>query len=204
MQIKVMPLGPLETNCYLLSSSSEAVVIDPGGDPAPILEWLSNHKLKLTHILNTHLHFDHTYGNFRLSAAAGVKIQAGAAEKLLAGTELMQGGLFDLPLVEDYTWEAIEPGRYQMLGLKCEVRATPGHSPGSLTYYFPDAAVAFVGDVIFRGAVGRTDFACASHTQLLQSIETQILTLPDETTLYPGHGPSTTVKRERKSNPYLY
>ena len=204
MQIKVMPLGPLETNCYLLSNSTEAVVIDPGGKPDPILEWLNNHKLKLTHILNTHLHFDHTYGNSRLLAVSGVKIQAGAAEKLLAGTPLTQGGLFDLPPVDDYSWEAIEPGCYQMLGMTCEVRATPGHSPGSLTYYFPDAAVAFVGDVIFRGSVGRTDFPHASHAQLLNSIETQIMTLPDETILYPGHGPSTTVKRERKSNPYLY
>ena len=204
MQIKTLPLGPLETNCYLLSRGKEAVVVDPGGDPAPILAWLKEGGLTLTHILNTHLHLDHTYGNAALAAATGVSIQAGEGEKLICETQLVRGGLFDLPPVDDYRWEAIAPGEYEMLGKTCEVRSTPGHSPGSLTFYFPDAASAFVGDLVFQGSVGRTDFPGSSHAQLIQSIETQILTLPDETVLFPGHGPSTTVKRERKSNPYLF
>ena len=203
MQIEIMPVGPLETNCYLLHNSKQAVVIDPGGEAGLILERLDRMQLELTHILNTHLHFDHTYANAALAAATGVKILAGEAERLLAETELARGGMFGLPLVEPFTWEALAPGIYSMLGQQCEVLPTPGHSPGSLSYYFPAAAAAFVGDVIFRGAVGRTDFAHASHARLIQSIESQILSLPDETTLYPGHGPATTVKREKKSNPYL-
>jgi len=203
MQIKTIPLGPLETNCYLLSNGSEAVVIDPGGDPAPILSWLTEHKLTLTHILNTHLHLDHTYGNARLSQETGIKIQAGEGEKLICETQLVQGGLFGLPQVEEYDWVPMEPGEYQMLGTTCEVRSTPGHSPGSLTFYFKDAAAAFVGDVIFKDSVGRTDFPGSSHTQLVDSIRNQIFTLPEETVLYSGHGPSTTVKRELKSNPYV-
>lgn len=203
MQIKTIALGPLETNCYLLNNGSEAVVIDPGGDPASIISWLAKNNLTLTHILNTHLHFDHAYGNAKLSQATGVNVQAGGGEKIIAGTELTQGGLYGLPVVDDYSWEPLEPGEYEMLGVTCEVRLTPGHSPGSLTFYFKAANAAFVGDVIFKNSVGRTDFPGSSHNQLLNSIQTQIFTLPEETVLYPGHGPSTTVKREMQSNPYV-
>ena len=202
MQIDILTLGPLETNCYLLSSGSEAVVIDPGGDPEAILKLLDKKGLTLTHILNTHLHLDHTYGNAGLAAASGVKIQAGEGEKLISETQLVQGGFYGLPMVEAYDWEPMEPGGHEMLGTVCEVRSTPGHSPGSLTFYFKDAGAAFVGDVIFKGSVGRTDFPGASHSLLIESIRTQIFTLPEDTVLYPGHGSSTTVKREMKSNPY--
>lgn len=203
MQIETMPLGPLGTNCYLLASGSMAVVIDPGGDPAPILEWLAKNKLTLTHILNTHLHLDHTYGNAKLSEATGVKIQAGEAEKLISESELVKGGFYDLPMVDEYKWEVLKPGKYKMLGKTCEVRSAPGHSPGSLVFYFKDANAAFVGDVIFKNSVGRSDFDGSSHVELLESIKNQIFTLPGETVIYPGHGPSTTVKYEMKSNPYV-
>lgn len=203
MKIDTIPLGLLETNCYILNNGSEAVVIDPGGDSAPILDWLVEKKLTLTHILNTHLHLDHTFGNAKLSEATGVKIQAGDGEKLIRESRLVKGGFSGLPMVDDYEWEAMEPGKYPMLGKTCEVRFTPGHSPGSLIFYFEDAKVAFVGDVIFKNSVGRSDFDGSSHTQLIESIKNQVFTLPEETVLYPGHGPTTTVKDEMKSNPYV-
>ena len=203
MQILSFPLGPLETNCYFVSNGSQAIVIDPGGDPAPALQLLKKNALTLTHIFNTHLHLDHTYGNAALAAATGAKIYAGENEKIIEQTELAQGGLFGLPLVPTYSWEAIAPGEHEILNSVCQVLSTPGHSPGSISLYFASAKACFVGDVIFKDSVGRTDFPGCSSKDLKDSIHKQIFTLPDETTLYPGHGPSTTVLREKKSNPYV-
>ena len=203
MQILSFPLGPLETNCYFLSKGSQAIVIDPGGDPTPLLQWLKKNALTLTHIFNTHLHLDHTYGNAALAAATGAKIYAGEGEKIIEQTELAQGGLFGLPPVPAYTWEAIAPGEHKILNSPCQILSTPGHSPGSISLYFSNAQACFVGDLIFKGSVGRTDFPGCSNKDLKESINYQIFTLPDETTLYPGHGPSTTVLREKKGNPYV-
>ncbi len=203
MQILSFALGPLETNCYFLSNGSQAIVIDPGGDPAPILELLAKEALTLTHIFNTHLHLDHTYGNAALAAATGGTIYAGEGEKIIEPSELVQGGLFGLPPVPAYSWESIAPGKHKILNSICQILPTPGHSPGSISLYFSSAQACFVGDVIFKGAVGRTDFPGCSGKTLLESIKNQIFTLPDNTTLYPGHGPSTTVAQEKKSNPYV-
>ena len=203
MEIITLPLGPLETNCYLLHNGSEALVIDPGGDIDPVLQILTENDLPLTHIFNTHLHFDHTYGNADLSKSTGVKIQAGEAEELIAATPLSRGGVFELPEVTPYAWEVLQPGDCPLLGDICTVLHTPGHSPGSLSFYFKNAGAVFAGDVIFAGSVGRTDFPGSSSQQLVQSIKSRIFVLPEETIIYPGHGPSTTVKREKKSNPYV-
>lgn len=203
MQITTIPLGPLETNCYFVTKGAEAIVIDPGGDPAPVLELLTKSKCKLTHIFNTHLHLDHTYGNAALSRATGIPIHAGEGEAEIESTELVRGGLFGLPEVEPYEWQIIAPGKHQVLGQDCLVLHTPGHSPGSIVFYFAKDKTAFVGDLIFKGSVGRTDFPGGSMNKLLDSIRNKIFTLPEETALYSGHGPVTTVKREIQSNPYV-
>lgn len=203
MQILSFPLGPLETNCYFVSNGSQAIVIDPGGDPACLLQLLEKNSLTLTHIFNTHLHLDHTYGNAALAAATGAKIYAGEGEKIIEQTELVQGGLFGLPLVPAYSWEVIALGEHKILNSVCQILPTPGHSPGSISLYFANAQACFVGDLIFKNSVGRTDFPGCSNKSLKESIKHQIFTLPDETTLYSGHGPSTTVLQEKKNNPYV-
>ncbi len=203
MQVSVFPLGALETNCFLASLDGKAVVVDPGGDPAPLLDVLKRENLTLTHILNTHLHFDHIFGNASLHEATGAPILANKEDDYLMQSELGRGGLWGLPLVETFTYTHLEPGDTELLGVLCKVLHTPGHSPGSLTFYFPDFKVAFVGDLIFWRSVGRTDFPGGSHEVLLRSVMDKIFTLPDDVRLYSGHGPSTNVGDEKLHNPFF-
>ncbi len=203
MQVLTFPIGPLETNCYLAMEGDQAVAVDPGGDPARVVDYLQEAKLELTHILLTHLHCDHLYGVKALAEATGAKAYANEEDAFLLGTEIGKGGLMGLPLVPDFSYEPLAPGAFQALGQTCKAFSTPGHTPGSLSFYFPDAGVLFAGDVIFNRSVGRSDFPGGSHEILLQSISTQIFSLPDDTVIYAGHGNPTTVGDEKMHNPFL-
>ncbi len=203
MEIAVFSIGPLDTNCYVVHNAGEAMVIDPGGKPKKISAYLEKHNLTVSRILNTHLHFDHTYGNAELADKYNAPVLAGAAEKEIDNSPLTGGGVYGLPYVSPYKWEVIEPGEYQWLDCAWQVFATPGHSPGSLTFYVPELGAAFVGDLIFRQSVGRTDFPGGSEAVLVRSIKQRIFTLPPETVLYSGHGPKTTVEYEMRKNPHI-
>ncbi|EGB14668.1 beta-lactamase domain-containing protein [Pseudodesulfovibrio mercurii] len=203
MDITTFPLGPLQTNCYVLANDGQAVVVDPGGDPAPLLRHLEAGGLTLSVILNTHLHFDHTAGNKALSEATGAHILANDADGYLMDTWLGRGGDMGLPLVPPYTWTNLEPGETVFAGTGCTVFHTPGHSPGSLTFYFPDAGAAFVGDLIFYRSIGRTDFPGGDLDALKRSVTEHIFTLPPETRLLSGHGPETSVGDEKNHNPFF-
>lgn len=203
MHIKTFPLGPLETNCYVLSHEDKAVAVDPGGKPTEVLDYLKAEGLTLTHILNTHLHYDHTYGNKPLADAAGVAILANEGDKELLSSQLGQGGMMGLPVVESYDFDNLTEGEYEFAGLTCKVFATPGHSSGSLSFYFPEAGACFVGDLIFYRSVGRTDFPGGSFETLKASVAEKIFPLPPETVIYPGHGPETSVRDEMNHNPFF-
>lgn len=203
MDLNIFSLGPLGTNCYLLSQGGAAVVIDPGGPPERILAHCRKAGLGLTHILITHLHFDHTYGVRALAEATGAPVLAGELDRPLLDTEVGRGGIMGLPLVEPFTFTTIEPGEHRFLDQPCTVLLTPGHSPGSLSYFFPEAGACFVGDVIFSRSIGRTDFPGGDQAALLRSVRQGIFTLPPDTVLYPGHGPETTVDAERHHNPFF-
>jgi len=203
MEIKTFPLGPLQTNCYVLAGNNEAVAVDPGGDPAAVLDYLSDNNLKLTHILNTHLHFDHTYGNKALTEATGAPILCCEDDLYLLESELGAGGTFGLPLVDKYEPQIILPGEHSFGGFSCTAFPTPGHSSGSLTFYFPEAKAAFVGDLIFYRSIGRTDFPGGDLDLLKNSVKEHIFTLPAETLLLSGHGPETTAGDEMNHNPFF-
>lgn len=203
MQVLTFPIGPLETNCYLASEDSQAIVVDPGGDPARIVDYLQESKLELTHILLTHLHCDHLYGVKALAEATGAKAYANPEDAFLLETEIGNGGLMGLPLVPSFSYEPLAPGEFQVLGRTCQALSTPGHTPGSLSYYFPDAGVLFAGDVLFNRSVGRSDFPGGSHETLVESIGTQLFNLPDDTVVYAGHGDPTTIGDEKMHNPFL-
>ncbi|QGY38610.1 MBL fold metallo-hydrolase [Pseudodesulfovibrio cashew] len=203
MEIKTFHLGPLQTNCYVLSGDKEAVVVDPGGDPAEVLAYLKDKGLTVTHILNTHLHFDHTYGNKAMADATGAPILCSQEDLYLLESELGKGGTFGLPMVDEYTPETIEPGEHSFAGFACTVFLTPGHSQGSLTYYFPEAGAAFVGDLIFYRSIGRTDFPGGDMGILRGSVINHIFDLPPETLLLSGHGPETTAGDEKLHNPFF-
>ena len=203
MEVAVFSIGPLDTNCYVVHNAGEAMVIDPGGKTKKILAYLEKNNLIVSRILNTHLHFDHTYGNAELAGKYNATVLAGAGEKAIDNSSLTGGGIYGLPFVSPYTWEALEPGDYQWLGADWRVLSTPGHSPGSLTFYAPELGAAFVGDLIFKQSVGRTDFPGGNEAQLVKSVKELIFTLPPETVLYPGHGPKTDVEYEMRKNPHI-
>ncbi|HWR04325.1 MAG TPA: MBL fold metallo-hydrolase [Humidesulfovibrio sp.] len=203
MRITSYSLGPLETNCYVLDHEGLALAVDPGGDPAEVLDFLRAEKLALKHILVTHLHFDHIYGCARLAEATGAPVLAPAGDAYLMDLELGRGGVYGFPVVEPFASQPVPLGQTEFIGLECHCLATPGHTPGSISYYFPQAGAAFVGDLIFYRSVGRTDFPGGSSAQLKESVQRHIFTLPDDTVLYSGHGLETSAADERTHNPFF-
>lgn len=203
MNIDSFTLGPLGTNCFLCSESGRAVAIDPGGNPAEVLARLKAEGLALTHILITHLHCDHIYGCKALADATGAPALAAQEDAFLLETEVGRGGLMGLPMVKLFEFTPLQPGTHAFLGQECRVLATPGHTPGSLSFYFPKEGRVFVGDLLFRRSVGRTDFPGGSSAALTRSVQDEIFTLPGETIVHSGHGPDTTVSDEKNHNPFF-
>ena len=203
MKIKKFTLKPLDTNCYILYKGNNGIVIDPGGYIESIFEFIKDNNLKIKQILNTHLHFDHTLENRGLQKETGAKIYANIRDKYLLDTELGRGGVFGLPKVESFEFENIDEGEYEFLGEKVAIFSTPGHTPGSLSFYFPKYNVIFSGDLIFYQSVGRTDFPGGDFETLKSSIREKIYTLPNTTFIYPGHGAITTVEKEKRHNPFI-
>ena len=209
MQLHVLPAGPIQTNAYLLVAPErgEAVLIDAPGDVwADVEPILKANQARLTELWITHGHWDHTQGGAEVVAASGAKVRAHRADQVLIETpevmEVFLGRGISLTPIKVDTW--IDQGsRWSSLGLEVEVRHVPGHCPGNVLFYFSEARAAFVGDALFAGSVGRTDLPGGSSDTLFAAIRSQIYTLPDATTVYPGHGPATTVGTEKKSNPYV-
>lgn len=203
MDIKTFPIGPLETNCYLAIHEDKAAAVDVGGDPAPVLAYLQNAGVKLETILITHLHCDHIYGAKALFEATGAPVLAGEDEGYLMSTDVGRGGFMGLPRVAEFDYEAIGPGEREVIGRPCRVLPTPGHTKGSLSFYFPEDKAVFVGDLLFYRSIGRTDFPGGDYDTLLASVVAHIFTLPDDVAVYSGHGPATTVGAEKMHNPFF-
>lgn len=202
MRVYAFPLGPLETNCYLLVEGSEAVAVDPGGNPASVVKFLRDNGLTLTAILNTHLHFDHVGGNAALRAATGAPIYLNKEDLFLL--EASSGTRFGLPPTDPFEYETLEAGDATFLGARCTVIRTPGHSPGSLSFYFPDQGILFSGDVLFFRDTGRSDLPGGSRPILEnETIRGKLYKLPDATVVYPGHGPETSIGVEKVENHWV-
>lgn len=203
LKLKQFSLGMLETNCYLLYNDREAAVIDPGGEPGEVLDFLREKKLKLKYILNTHLHFDHIQGNSELAAGTGAPVYAPAKDEFLMKTEVGGGGFMGFPRTPAFDYKPLEEGQTEFLGSPCQILATPGHTPGSLSFYFPEINAVFAGDLIFFRSVGRTDFPGGDTGVLKNSVREKVFTLPGKTTIYSGHGPETSVEDEKLHNPFF-
>lgn len=203
MQIETFPLGPLATNGYLVSEGGKAVFVDPGGDPERVAAAIAERGLTLTHILVTHLHCDHIYGCASLARSTGARVLANPEDEFLMDTEVGGGGLMGLPMVERFDYESLGPGQTEFLGLPCTVLSTPGHTPGSLSFYFPDQGQIFVGDLLFKRSIGRTDFPGGDTGALMAAVREKIFTLPPETVVLSGHGPATTAGDEQNHNPFF-
>ncbi len=206
MLIHSIAVGITQTNCYIVGceETQEGVVIDPGGHPQRILKVIEESGLAIRYILNTHCHFDHMGANAEIVAATNAPLALHAAELPLLQA---RGGaaMFGVPVNESPMPDMeLEPGQELQVGtLRFQVLHTPGHSPGSLTFYLEEQGVAFDGDVLFAMGIGRTDLPGGSFDTLARSIREVLFAMPDETTIYPGHGPKTTVGQEKQSNPWV-
>ncbi len=205
MIIKQLAVGPIMANCYILGcgETRQAVVIDPGDEADRILMTLAKDKLKVTHILNTHGHFDHVGGNRKLKEATGAPILIHAGDAPMLAQLSAAAATFGLSAEN-----SPEPDRHLSDGdeiafgnLSLKVLHTPGHSPGSVSLY-TDGKV-FVGDLLFSGSIGRTDLPGGDYDTLIASVRNKIFPLGDDVTVYSGHGPETSVGREKRFNPFV-
>jgi len=212
MTIKTFTFNPFQENTYLIyDETGEAVLIDAGCiidyEKKQLKSFIEENKLTLKLILNTHLHLDHQFGNKFVSETYGLTPQAHKEDEFLLENVVAQAQSFGLKLPD----QSVQPiGHYIADNEEVKFGNTvlkalhvPGHSPGSLAFYSEKDGVVIVGDVLFRGSIGRTDLPKGDYATLITSITKKLLTLPDSTVVYCGHGPTTTIGEEKKNNPYL-
>lgn len=211
MQIKRFTVNPIQVNCYLLwDSTREAVLIDCGAwqphEREQIKEFINHHNLTLKHHLNTHLHFDHIFGNAFIEETFGIKAEANDGDWHWAETISERIARFGLRFDEEIPplGRILHDGDEITFGNQTiKAISVPGHSPGSLAYYIPGENVVFTGDALFCGSIGRTDFPDSNHEHLIGSIREKLLTLPGDTAVYPGHDRPTTIENEKNYNMFL-
>jgi glyoxylase-like metal-dependent hydrolase (beta-lactamase superfamily II) len=205
LRVLVLEVGPLAENTYIVGhpASGGAVVIDPGDEGEEILRILRSESLTLEKILLTHGHFDHVGGVRFLKERTGATVHIHPGDVDLMRGAQRQGAMFGLGVPEPPPPDVlVEEGDTVTLAEQTfRVLHTPGHSPGHVTFVV--GALAFVGDLIFAGSIGRTDLPGGSHEALLRAVREKIFTLPGETILLPGHGPATTVEEEKRNNPFF-
>lgn len=194
-------------NGYLVRciATTDWFAIDPGGEAGAMADRLEKDAGRLSGIVLTHAHVDHIEGVAQLAERVPAPIYLHASDRALYDSVLQQAAMFGYRIRTPPPPDRELVGGQELSLGSCafQVRHTPGHSPGHVILYCAAADVAFVGDVIFAGSIGRTDLPGGSYQELMRSIREQVLTLPDRTTLYSGHGPATTVERERVANPFL-
>jgi glyoxylase-like metal-dependent hydrolase (beta-lactamase superfamily II) len=201
----MLVVGPIQANCYVLGCerTKEAAVIDPGGDVDKILMTLAKDKLHCVTIFNTHGHFDHTGDNKRLKEVTGAKLVIHRADAPMILHQGSNGSMWgmeveDSPPPDSY----VEERDVITFGdISLQVLHTPGHSPGGISLL--SDKMVFVGDTLFAGSIGRTDLPGGDYETLIRSVKEKIFPLGDDVVIYPGHGPKTTVGRERRSNPFF-
>lgn len=207
MILETFPVGPLQCNCTVLGdeTTGEAMVVDPGENIPKILAVLAEHRLRLEQIVVTHAHIDHIGGALRLKRATGAPILLNQNDLPLLQMMDVQAGWLGIapPEVAPPDLSADDGITTGIMGHTAQVIHTPGHTPGSICLHFAPLGLLLAGDTLFAGSIGRTDLPGGDSRQILHSLHDRILALPDETRVIPGHGPETTIGRERESNPWL-
>jgi glyoxylase-like metal-dependent hydrolase (beta-lactamase superfamily II) len=204
---EIFPVGPLQCNCSVIGDETthEALVIDPGADIARVLDTVQRHALKVTQILITHGHIDHVGGAMKLKQATGAPI-------LINKNDATQLQMLDMQA----TWIGVAPPGQVIIdasledgtnirtgSLNATVLHTPGHTEGSTCIYFPAEKKLIAGDTLFAGSIGRTDLPGGNFEKIMRSLHEQVMTLPEDVTVIPGHGPATTIGEEKETNPFL-
>lgn len=210
MEIQHFTFNPFQENTYLLiNGKKECIIIDPGcyfeEERKQLLSYIEKEGLKVTRLLNTHCHIDHVFGNKFVAETYGVGLEIHPLDKIVLDRSPEIGKMYNIP------FEASpEPVRFLEDGEKIhfgddelEVLLAPGHSPGSVCFYSAAGKFLIGGDVLFYQSIGRTDLPGGSHQTLLNSIREKLFVLPDDVTVYPGHGQSTTIGYEKQHNPFL-
>ena len=203
MRVTCFEIGPMPTNCYVVDNGREALCVDPGGDPAPVVDFLRKEGLQPLAILLTHRHFDHMLGIAALQKAYGLPCLVPAGDSVIKDDEVARGGIWGIPEVPPFSCQelpvakSLPGGVLGIGGFTFQILDTPGHTPGHVSFYFPEAKAVLDGDTLFCHTIGRSDFTFGSQEQLLASIRDVLFKLPDETVVYSGHGPESTIGAEK-------
>ncbi|MFT6985194.1 MAG: hydroxyacylglutathione hydrolase [Psychromonas sp.] len=208
MKVIVIPVTPYEQNCSLVicEETKTAAIVDPGGDHAKILKIVTDQGVHVDKIILTHGHLDHVGGTQAIVKELNVPVIGPEKEDLFWLEQLeAQSQRFGFP-----TTPSFDPDRWlqeneivEVGNIRLKVLHIPGHTPGHIALLDEQSKQAIVGDILFNGSVGRSDFPRGNQMQLISGIKKKLLTLPPETLVYPGHGPTTTIGKEKASNPFL-
>jgi hydroxyacylglutathione hydrolase len=211
MNIHTFIFNPFRENTYIVSDATgEAVIIDAGclsnSEKQAVKHYIEKNKLNLKHLLNTHLHIDHQFGNRFIHETYHLSPEACKEDEFFIDTMLENARLFGIDLHEEppaIGLYIIDNQEIKFGDTTLKALHVPGHSPGSMAFYDEKDAVVFTGDVLFSGTIGATHFEKGDHDLLIRSIWEKLMVLPDETIVYSGHGQPTTIGKEKKFNPYL-
>lgn len=207
MEWKQIPLGPLQTNCYLVIKENVCIVIDPGEEGNKLTGIIDELNIKPQGVLLTHAHFDHIGAveeireQYKIPVYVHEKEAKWLLEPSLNGSQFfISGNLVRLKPADHFfaDEQIVTIGDFNF-----QLFETPGHSPGSVSFYFKEEGIVLAGDALFKGSIGRTDLPGGNREQLIRSIHDKLLPLPEETLVLPGHGPATTIGNEMDSNPFL-
>ncbi|MFS0780933.1 MBL fold metallo-hydrolase [Bacillus sp. 1P06AnD] len=203
-----LPLGPLGTNCYILSNDKkECLIFDPGEEGQKVIQYINTKQLKPLAVLLTHAHFDHIGAVDDVRNAYGIEAYVHKKEAKWLEDPMLNGSkhfLMGQSIIQKPAEHILsEEGKLAFGDFLLEVMETPGHSPGSVSYYVKEEGYLFSGDVLFQGSIGRTDLPGGSMDILMKSIHDKVLALPEDTIVLSGHGPVTLIQDEMDSNPFL-
>ncbi|KAA2244640.1 MBL fold metallo-hydrolase [Chitinophaga agrisoli] len=210
MEIQYFAFNPFQENTYLLiNEKKDCIIIDPGcyfqEERTELLQYIEKEGLNVTRLLNTHCHLDHIFGNRLVAKTYNVGLEIHRLEQVVLDRSPQAGAMYNVPFEP-----SPEPVRYMEEGEKIlfgeeelVVLFTPGHSPGSVSFYCAAQQFVIAGDVLFYQSIGRTDLPGGNHQTLLNSIRQQLFTLPDDVKVYSGHGQPTTIGFEKQHNPFL-
>jgi hydroxyacylglutathione hydrolase len=208
LKVLIIPVTPFQQNCSLVfdEESKRGAIVDPGGDVANILKAIEQSDVTIEKILLTHGHIDHAGGAAELRDALGVQIEGPHTGDLFLLQELPERGaafgMMDARSMVPDRW--LKDGdEVEVAGLKFSILHAPGHSPGSVIFFNDENHFALMGDVLFQGSVGRTDFPYGSHDTLMKSIKEKVLPLGDDVAFLPGHGRASQIGVERRTNPFI-